>query len=217
MTVAGATTNVLAEVDTGRAIYVVPRSPSAGVLGSYSTAQVSGTIAAGTVTSLGKLAAFRFAPTVTTNLAVIRRIRVSMGELTAFAAGFASMQLFFGRASTVAPVTGSTAGTITGNNTKLRTSHATTQGGTLYVATTALISGDTVTLDTNPLAVVATSVVATSGAPVWPAPVDLWYTGAGDHPIVLANQEAIYLQMIAPATGTMSLGVHVQWDEVASY
>lgn len=189
----------------------------ATLLGSYSTSQVSGTIAAGTVTSIGKLAAFRWAPSTTTNIAVVRRIKVSMGELTAFTAGFASFHAFFGRAYSVADSTGATAGTITGNNTKLRTSYATTNGGTLYVATTALISGGTVTMDTNPLATIATSVVATSGAPVLGAPADLFHAPPGEHGIVLANQEGVVIQCIAPATGTMSLGVTVEWSEYSAY
>lgn len=210
-------TSSLAKIGTNGGVRtaVVPLT-DATLLGSYSTGQVSGTIAAGTITSLGKIAAFRWAPTTTTNLARIRRIKVSMGELTAFAAGFASLQAFFGRAYTVADSTGATASTITGNNAKLKTAWATSNGGTLYVATTGLISGGTVTMDTNPLAIVASSVVATSGAPPWPAPFDLFRAEAGDHGIVLANQEGVVIQGIAPATGTMSFGITVEWDEYSA-
>jgi hypothetical protein len=187
----------------------------ATLLGSYSTSQVSGTIAAGTITSLGKIAAFRWAPTITTYLARIRRIKVSMGDLAGFTAGFASFHAFFGRAYTVADSTGATASTMTGNNAKLKTAWATSNGAILYVSTTGLISGGTVTMDTNPIATIAASVVATAGQPVIPA-YDLFRAEAGDHGIVLANQEGIVLQAIAPATGSMSFGITVEWDEYSA-
>jgi hypothetical protein len=98
LTLIDALTNQLQKIGTngGARVSPVPLN-DATLLGSYSTAQVSGTIAAGTITSIGKIAAFRWAPTTTTYLARIRRIKLSMGELTAFAAGFISLHAFFGR------------------------------------------------------------------------------------------------------------------------
>lgn len=185
--------------------------------GSYRMSTISGIMAAGTATSLGKLFAARWAPTNTALFAAIRRIEVQVGELTAFAAGFCSLQAFFARAYTAADGTGATASTMTTNNGKLRTSYPTSAGMVLQTATTGLISGGTSTLDTQPFAIASSSVVATSGAPPWPQPVVLFEAKPGDTPLVLANLEGIILQAIFPATGTATLGYTIQWDEGASF
>ena len=181
--------------------------------GGYRMATISGVMAAGTATSLGKLFAARWAPTNTALLAAIRKIEVSVGEVTAFTAGFCSLQAFFARAYTAADGTGATASTMTTNNGKLRTSYPTSAGMVLQTATTGLISGGTSTLDAQPFGIASGSVVATSGAPPWVMPVTLFEAKPGETPLVLANLEGVVIQAIFPATGTCTLGYNITWDE----
>ena len=185
--------------------------------GAYRMGTISGIMAAGTATSLGKLFAARWAPTNTALLAAIRKIEVSVGELTAFAAGFTSFQVFMERAYTAADATGATASTMTTNNGKLRTSYPTSAGMVFQTATTGLISGGTSTSDAQPFAVASGSVVATSGAPPWVLPITLFEAKPGDTPLVLANLEGFTVRAIFPATGTATLGYTVTWDEGSAF
>lgn len=186
-----------------------------GATGSYRKSQTSGTIAAG-LSAASLVYAFQWAPTPTGALCVPRRIALSAGCVTGFAAGFVNLQAFVARAYTVVEGTGGTAGTKTGNNSKLRTTYGTTLGVSTYISTTAAISGGTSTLDTDPFAVWSGSVTTTGGAPIMPAPVEIYRVQPGDQPLVFANQEGFVIKATVPGTGTWQLGVDVAWDEYPS-
>lgn len=214
--VTGSSVNVETNTRSARVVNL-PRDHVLNGGGAYQMSTISGVMAAGTATSLGKLFAARWAPTNTLALAAIRKVEVSVGEVTAFTAGFCSLQMFFARAYTAADATGATASTMTTNNGKLRTSYPTSQGMVFQTATTGLISGGTSTLDAQPMGIVSSSVLATSGAPPWPQPVTLFLAEPGDTPMVLANNEGFIIQAIFPATGTATLGYKITWDEGLSF
>lgn len=215
--ITGGLSNVLAEVETSRrALRVSVQPGEVGVLGSYRIAQTSGTISAG-LTAASLVYGFRFAPGAGGILALVKHVRISIGDLVGFAAGFVAFNLFPARPYTVLDGTGGTAATVTGNNGKLRTSFATTAGATMAISTTAAISGGTSTLDTMPIATVSGSVIATAGQPPIINGFDLWGPLPGEMPMILANNEGFNVKATVPATGTWQLGVEVQWDEVASF
>lgn len=213
----GATTNVIAEVEaTRRAVRAVLQPQDIGALGSYRCAQTSGTLAAG-LTAASKVFSWRFNPSPNTGLALVKHVRLSVGNsATAFTAGFVAFNLFVARLFTVDTTTGATQATLTGNNAKLRTSYATSQASQ-WISTTGAISGDTSTLDTMPIATVSGSEPATAGQPLIVNGFDLWAPLPGEAPLICAFQEGFFIKATVPATGTWQLGVEVQWDEVPSF
>lgn len=214
--IGGAVSNTAADVDAAsRAVRVTIRGNDPGALGSYRKSMTSGTIGAG-LTAASEVFNFRWAPTPNTAICVLRRIGVSVGSVTGFAAGFVAINAFFARAFTVQGTTGGTAGAFTGNNAKKRTSFATSAGALMAITTTAALSGDTSTLDTDPFATISNSVIVTGGAPPVVNVQEL-YRSLSDYPIVFANSEGFILKATVPATGTWQLGVDVDWDEYASF
>lgn len=213
----GALSNVAAEVEAAtRAARVTLRAGDIGALGSYRKAMTSGTIGAG-LTANSLVYGWRWAPSPNTALAVVKRIAISLGDVTGFTAGFIAINGFFARPYTTLDVTGGTAGTFTGNNGKMRTSHATSAGATCAISTTAAISGGSETLDTDPFATASLSVAATAGAPPIAQVTELFRAMPGDYPLVFANLEGFILKATVPATGTWQLGVDVSWDEYATF
>lgn len=194
------------------ALRVTPRALDIGVLGSYRKVMRSGTIAAGAGTIIAFSA--RWAPTPNTELALIRRIWCSMGNVTAFAAGFLSVDLFMARTQTVLHNSGGTAGTFTGNNGKLRTDDATSAGMSCYISTTGAISGGTEVLDTDAFASVGGSVTAVAGQSPIPPNTELFRAAPGERPIILENNEGFTGKILVPATGTYNLTLGWDWDEV---
>jgi hypothetical protein len=218
--VLGATSGFAAEVESGRRALRVSVQPqdmgTTNAFGSYRIAQTGGTIAAG-LAAASKVYSFRWAPTNTGLLCLVKHLRISMGDLVGFTAGFVALNMFVARAFSVDTTTGATQATLTGNNGKLRTSFPTSQGASSWISTTAAISGDTSTLDTMPIATVSGSVIATAGQPPIVNGFDLWAPLPGEWPLVLASQEGFFVKATVPATGTWQLGIDVQWDEVASF
>jgi hypothetical protein len=206
---------VAAEVDslTHRAMRTSLRPyEGAGLSGSFRKAQRSGTIGAG-LSAASLVYSWKWAPTPNTALALVRRIQVSFGNVTGFAAGFFDVDAFRATTFTTIEATGGAAGTYTGNNGKLRTSHATSLGATSYISTTAAISGGTSTLDTDPFGTCSVSVAATAGAPPSGA-VDIFRAAPGEYPMVFANLEGFSIKATAPATGTWNIAVTIDWDEL---
>jgi hypothetical protein len=150
-------------------------------------------------------------------LAVVKKVVISVGDAgTAFAAGNAHFDIFAARAFTAAD-TGGTAGTLTGNNAKLRTSFPTTGVGAIMIANTSAISAGTRTLDTDPLGSVSASTAATAGADLLAAVDLLAPKNAGDYPAVFGTNEGFEIQATVPATGTWTASVTVYWDEYSAY
>lgn len=191
-----------------------PISPIAGgLLGSYSKSMQSGTIAAGLAAN-SPVFSLRYGGT---GIAVIRRISVSVaGTATAFAAGNATLQVFNARAFTASD-SGGTAGTLTGNNGKLRTSLATTGVSSIQIANTGTLTAGTRTLDSDPLAGV-TLAVGTATSTQLLNNTTLYEPGqAGDYPLELATNEGFVIQANVPATGTWLLQVRVDWEEYSAF
>lgn len=206
---------VVAEVDstTHRALRTSLRPYEGSAFsGSFRKAQRSGTIGAG-LSAASLVYGFRWAPTPSTALALIKRVAVSFGCVTGFTAGFFDVDMFRAPSYTVIEPTGGTAGTFTTTNGKLRSSHTTSLGAASYISTTAAISGGTATLDTDPMGTVSESVAATAGAT--PASArDLFRALQGEYPLVLATSEGFVIKATVPATGTWNIAVTVDWDEV---
>ena len=183
------------------------------LLGSYAKGMTSGVIAAG-ASAGAPIYAFQYTGP---GLAVVRKVVISVGDTgTAFAAGNAHFDLYAARAFTAVD-TGGTAGTLTGNNGKLRTSFPTTAVGQIMIANTGAMSAGTRTLDTDPLGSVSASTAATAGADLL-APVDLLAPkNAGDYPAIFATNEGFEIQATVPATGTWTASVTVYWDEYSAY
>jgi len=185
--------------------------------GSYAKGLCSGTMAAG-LGAAAPVYAFRYTPSVTGSVAVVRRVTLSAGNAgTGFAAGVANFGLFAARAFTASDTSG-TAGTLTGNNGKLKTNQATTGVGQIMIATTATNTAGTRTLDTDPLGAIEVGVVVAAGAALV-APNSVLYDpkNGGDFPLQLVNNEGFVIQATVPATGTWTFCVNTQWDEYSQY
>lgn len=207
---------VVAEVDgtTWRALRVTARPVEFGSLGVYSKALVSGTMAAGLAAN-ANVYSYRWGDA--TRLSLVTQVRVGAGSIVAFAAGFCSFNMIFGRAFT-ASHTGGTAGTLTGNNGKLRTSMGTTLLTDVRISSTAALGGGTVTLDTDGIARATGSVTAVAGVPLVNPATPLFNTeGSGEYPLVFAQNEGFVVQGTVPATGTWTFSIDTKWFEVTTY
>ena len=204
---------VVAEVESAtRAVRATLRPTDPTTLGAYRKSLVSGSIAAG-MSANSPVYSFRYGAA---NLALVKYIVIGLGDSgTAFAAGVVSLQGFVARSFTASDSSG-TAGTLTGNNGKLRTSFATTGVSDIRIANTGTLSAGTRTLDTDPFVTVSTSVTATSGQSFGTS-LEMLRTRPGDQPLVLAQNEGFIIQANVPATGLWQLAVDVYWDEVSSW
>lgn len=206
--------NVEVETNT-RAMRTVIRPNDVAALGSYAIGMTSGVMAAGLAAN-ADIFSFRFAPSTTTNICLVRRVLISAGNTaTAFTAGVVTFNLFAARSFT-ASQTGGTAATVTGNNQKLRTSFAAMGVADIRISSTAALGAGTKTLDAQPLGSVSSAIVATAGSILVPL-VPLLDTRVGEWPDVIANNEGLTIQGTVPATGTWTFSASVTWEEVSTY
>ena len=203
---------VVADVQADRSMLTALKPISPGALGAYQKGLVTGTMAAG-LGANSPIFSYRYGGA---NLAIPKRIRISLGDLAAFTAGLITFSMFVARAFTASD-TGGTAGTLTGNNGKLRTSFASTGLSDMRIAATAALTPGTRVLDTDPIATLAISVAATAGQPLAPSFNDLFIKVPGEYPLVFAPNEGFVIHATVPATGTWQAGVDVAWDEDASF
>lgn len=211
----GGTPGVLAEVEANTlAMRVVQRPDDIGSNGHYSMSLASGVMAAALAAN-AEVFQFRFAHV--SNVCLIRRVRIWAGGIAAFTAGVTQFSLWAARAWT-ADGSGGTAGTLTTNNAKLRTSFATTSNITARIASTAALTAGTKTLDAQGLTSVGGSVTATAGDKIISPSVDILDMDDGNmYPLTLINQEGFVIRATVPATGTWSFGVDVHWVERTAY
>ena len=202
------------EVDgtTFRAMRITPRPVDVGALGAYQLAMVTGTMAAGLAAN-AEIFQFRYAGTAT--CVVHKVILDGVGSIAAFTAGVATFRGITARSYT-ANGSGGTAGTLTGNNAKQRTSHATTALGDFRIASTAALTAGTRTLDAQGFGQVVGAFSATAGTMIDEGVILDTY-GGNQHPLVLAQNEGFVIQATVPATGTWTTGITVAWSEVTSY
>ncbi len=203
------------------------RGGDGSVLGHYSVAHSSGALAA-TIGALGHLASVRWAPTTLTAFFVLVRIRVgisfetSQSDLTRFV-----FRAIVARGFSVDFTTASTAASMAGvaNTNKMRASMGTSLMGTAgpRIATTVVMSGQTLTADAAPFAICTVPtiqpVTATGTAAAVPAgftsPMQTLYewTGLGQHPLLLTNNEGVIVQPVYACPGTAGVfNLHVVWD-----
>src|SRR6266403_2036985 len=113
----------------------LPLTVGPALLGSYCMGANSGTMAAG-LAGGAPVFSFRYGAA---NLAIIRKVTAEADDITtAFVAGAAKFDLIAARSFTASD-TGGTAGTLTTNNGKLRTSFATTGVSDFRIASTATL------------------------------------------------------------------------------
>ncbi len=211
------TNGVVADVGgTGfRSIKVQQMPVEVGSLGAYRKSLLSGTMAAGLAANSE---IFQFRWTDATRICLVRKILLNglAGSATAFAAGFSKVDLVVARSWTVDGA-GGTSGTLTGNNSKMRTSFGTTLLGSIRIASTAALTIGTKTLDTDPVGLCSFSIGTTANV-TYVQNWDLLGEDVGpEHPLVLTQNEGFILRATVPATGTWQFGVTVIWSEVASY
>lgn len=212
----GYTGGVVADVGgTGfRALKVQSMPYEFGALGTYMKALLTGTMAAALA---GGSPIWSCRWTDPTRLALILKVALDgFGVATGFAAGFANFRLKPLRAYTVVD-SGGTAGTLTGNNGKLRTSMATMLMADMRIASTATLTAGTRTADTDAIGILGLSL-GTGGTAQLATPTPLLdASDAGRHPVVLAANEGLVIEATVPATGTWQAGVSCTWAEVTSF
>lgn len=196
----------------------------AGAGGGYRLSGQSGTMAAALAAN-SEIFQFRYV-TAASRVALIHGISISAGaNLAATAAALAALRATIARAWTAAGSSG-TRFVLTGNNQKLRTTHATSEVSDAGIATTAALTAGTKTLDSQDIGSVAfgigTGAITTSVPLVLVPKTNLMgdFLGGLAFPIVLANQEGFVIRSGAnafPATLTWSFAVDVAWSEVDGF
>lgn len=198
-----------------RAQRVEQRPLDYGSLGVYKKSLLSGTMAAGLA---GNAAIYSWRWGDATRLGVVQKVTLDglSGSATAFTAGFGKVDMMIGRSFT-ASNTGGTAGTLTGNNSKLRTAMGTTLLTDVRISSTAALGGGTVTLDTDPVGQISLTF-GTAVSVQYANTVVLFGEDVGpEMPLVCAQNEGFQLRATVPATGTWQFGVSCRWAEVTAY
>lgn len=198
-----------------RSIKVQQMPVDYGSLGSYRKSLISGTMAAGLA---GNSEIFQFRWTDVTRLCIIQKVLLDGlgGSATAFTAGFAKVDLVPARSWTAAG-SGGTAGTITGNNGKMRTAMGTTLVGDIRIASTGALTAGTKTLDTDAIGQF-TFTIGTGTSIQYANNIPLLGEDIGPTPpLVLASNEGFVVRATVPATGTWHFGITVVWTELTAY
>jgi hypothetical protein len=217
--VSAALAGVAAENANG--LHVIAKPTAFGALGQYTYGGFTGILAA----ALGANSEiFQYRWTHASNLAVIRKVRISACVSTTFFAAGVPVQIDLVKATgwTVAG-TGGTAITPAAL-LKRRTSMGSTlvASGDIRISTTAALGAGTKTLETLALSSIAAPgpITASLNGQIIPPGTVLWQAevGDGEHPLVLAQNEGFVIRSVAvPATGTWTVAVNVDWAEVTAY
>lgn len=198
-----------------RAMRTTLRPYDYGALGSYRLSLLSGTMAAG-LTANAEVFQFRW--TDATRICVVTSVIWDglSGSATAFAAGFAKVDMLVARSWT-ADGSGGVAATISGNNAKQRTSMGSTLLGAVRASSTAALTAGTKTLDTQAVGQYS-AAIGTGTSVQWMPQFDLFHADpGGESPLILAQNEGFVIRATVPATGTWQFGATVCWTELAAY
>jgi hypothetical protein len=156
--------------------------------------------------------------TDTSRWCVIERLRVNAvvtGTITT--AVPYDLGAYFVSAYTVAPTTSAASPTLTGRNQNRRT------GGTataleIYTLTTvaAGITGQTMTADSQPLALISGATGTVIGTQFFGGMATLLDSNDDHPPIILAANEGLSIQapLAGPATGTFRVAINMDWHEI---
>lgn len=206
-------------------VHIVKMPVSVGAGGAYRIGASSGTMAAALAAN-SEIFQFRYV-TAASRVALVYKVQISAGaNVAATAAALLAFRLTAARAWTAAG-TGGTRITLTGNNTKLRTSLATSEVNDSGISTTAALTAGTKTLDTTDLGNISCGI----GTGAITTALNLNFVsgdegrlfdadGEGQYPLVLANQEGFVIRTGAnafPAAMTWSFSVNVLWLEVPAF
>jgi hypothetical protein len=195
-----------------------------GAGGGYRVSAQSGTMAAALAAN-AEIFQFRFV-TAASRVALIHGISISAGaNVAASAAALVAFRVSVARGWTAAG-SGGTRLTLTGNNQKLRTIHATSEVSDAGIATTAGLTAGTKTFDAQDVGSVAFGIG--TGAITVQVPLVLIpktnlmgdFAGSLAFPIVLANQEGFAIRSgvnAFPAAMTWNFAVDVAWSEVDAF
>lgn len=198
-----------------RAMRTTLRPYDYGALGSYRLSLLSGTMAAGLAAN-SEVFQFRWADA--TRICVVTSVIWDglSGSATAFAAGFAKVDMLVARSWT-ADGSGGVAATISGNNAKQRTSMGSTLLGAVRASSTAALTAGTKTLDTQAVGQYS-AAIGTGTSVQWMPQFDLFHADpGGESPLILAQNEGFVIRATVPATGTWQFGATVCWTELAAY
>lgn len=214
----GASSTTLLTVDpTFVAARVSDHPPE--ILGAYSIGVTTGAVA--TPAAAGTVFSFRWAPSVSTQLCMIRRVEVGAFVATAVTTSQqVSLNMTVARQWTVNDTVGTAVAFTQTNSQKLRTAMPTSafaSGGDIRVPTTAVNTAGTRTLDTNALAYVNGTTGTAVGTTVFNL-TPIFQHQAGDYPLILATNEGFVLNNgpTAIATGALTYVINVEWMELAA-
>lgn len=147
-------------------------------------------------------------------MALIDSVVLSLGNSTAFTAGFLRFDLTRATGWSAQGTGGASLG-VASPFGKLDTAQDATRSasGDLRVATTAGLGAGTKTLDTQFLSSVDLSLPNVAGSN--PGLIaSLWSPLVSDHPIILRANEGIVVRGEVPATGVWQFSVNVKWREM---
>lgn len=196
--------------------HMTPQPVNTPAGGAYAKAMSSSLMAAG-LGGASPIFSFRFVPAAPVSLCLVRQVLISAAvDATAFTAGAGRFDMFAARAFSASDSAG-TAGTLTGNNAKLRTSMQTTGVADFRISSTATLTAGTRTLDTDPMGSIQFPAPATAGAVMVPPNSILFQNKSIEYPFALATSEGFVVQATVPATGTWRFSVAVVWDEVEKF
>ena len=208
--------------------YISPDGQSQ-VLGHYMAASLSGAIAA-TPSALDPHASIRWAPTTPNAYLVLLRIKIGWECLTAITTAVRmAYQASIVRSFTVDFTTSNSALDMSKHSGMMRTTMGTSlmgANGPRGAAITGALSGNTYTLDTSPFAItnwsvpgILTGTVSTVLGVAGNTQTLYERTADGQHPVVLAANEGVVVQLVHTgwASGTVSLCVQWEWAEVLAF
>jgi len=216
-------------IGMGTGMVWTPQHATSGPLpvgqgGCYRLSMQSGTMAAALAAN-SEIFQFRYV-TSANRICLVHGVSISAGaNVAATAAALCAFRMTSARAWTAAG-TGGTRATMTTNNQKMRTSHATSEVNDIGISTTAALTAGTKTLDAQDVGSIAfgigTGAITTSLPLNFVAKTNLLgeFTGGMGWPATYANQEGFVIRIGAnafPASMTWTFGVDVLWSEVDSF
>lgn len=198
------------EVDATKAAARVSLRPAENI-GYYSVAGASGAMTG--VAANGPVFSFR---NTGANLILIRNVRVGFVVTTAFTTAQGLAYSLVKANSFTASDTGGTALFVAGSNKHRNSMTNITSAPDIRIGSTAALTAGTRTLETVSMSIAGGAAQAVGAAmPI----TDLLENDAGDHPLVLAQNEGfIVSNLIAMgAAGVIQLHVSIEFMEASSY
>lgn len=196
--------------------YIGTGGQSQTVLGHYAVAQKSGLVTG--TSANANVASIRWAPTLSNTFLVLMRLKIGMVTQATATAGVYDFLAFITRAFTTDFTTASTAinmsTTLKTNQMRGTMSQSQMGANGPRIATVTTMTGQT---STNDAAGFAFGLMNLTGTTVGISTFQTMYewTGLGQHPVVLSNNEGVIVQeAAAEAGGTFNIYAQWEWAEV---